>query len=195
MKQISNSLIEKVIYIALVASLTVVSSCTRSTYDKNKAAFEDDRSKFEAMLPQWSKFVEAKKDGFKEVPVQSLSGKIVLLRRDIDFMTKPDEVASLHPRNADFYSADFLASKPEEVGTVVFIHKLTDQSKLYEKNKVYSHDKYQVFLVDAKSGEIRGTKELKVDEKFDPPNLLKNTTVLEPAEKLREFIRSLPFGK
>lgn len=183
------------VYVTLLAMLAFASACTKSTYDKNKSAFEGDPGKFEAMLPQWSKFVEARKDGFKEIPVQALSGKIVLLRRDVDFMTKPDEVASLHPRNADFYSADFLASKPEEVGTVVFIHKLTDQSKLYEKNKVYSHDKYQVFVVDARSGEIRGAKELKVDEKFDPPTLLKNTTVIEPVEKLREFIRSLPFGK
>jgi hypothetical protein len=65
---------------------------------------------------------------------------------------------------------------------------------MYEKNKVYSHNKYQVFVVDAKSGEIKGAKELKVDEKFNPPNLIKDTTVVAPDEKLKEFIRSLPVG-
>jgi hypothetical protein len=180
-----------------VAALVVFAfafACTKSTYEKNKAAFENDRAKFEAMLPHWSKLVPVKKDEFKELPVQPIAGKIVLLGRTVDSMTKTDEAASLHPRNADFYSQDFLASKPEEVGTVVFIHQLTDQSKMYEKNKVYSHDKYQVFVVDAKSGEIKGAKELKVDEKFNPPNLIKDTTVIAPDEKLKEFIRSLPAG-
>lgn len=182
------------ICVAVFVALMFASACTKSTYEKNKAAFEDDRSKYQAMLPQWSKLLAAKNDGFKEVPVQPISGKIVLLGRTVDSMTKPDEVASLHPRNADFYSQELLASKPEEVGTVVFIHQLTDQSKMYEKNKVYSHDKYQVFVVDAKSGEIKGAKELKVDEKFNPPNLIKDTTVVAPDEKLKEFIRTLPVG-
>ncbi|MDM7924135.1 MAG: hypothetical protein QUS14_17750 [Pyrinomonadaceae bacterium] len=196
MKNISESYrLIKICIVASIVAAAFASACSRSEYQQTKDAFEENRSKFEAMLPQWSKLVEAKKEGFKEIPVQPLSGKMVLLGRTIDSMTKTDASASLHPRNADFYSSGFLASKPDEVATVIFIHQLADQFKLYEKNKVYSHDKYQVYLVDAKSGELKGSRELKVDEKFDPPNILKDTTTIAPDEKLKEFIRTLPFGK
>ena len=103
-----------------------------------------------------------------------------------------DAPAELYFKNqlSDLHTAGLIASAPEEVGTIVFVHTFSDQAKLYEGLRVYASHKFHVFVVDAATGQIKGATELKVD-KFDPPNSIKSTVTLYPYDKLDKFIESL----
>jgi hypothetical protein len=161
--------------------------------EKSLQAYRRNVPKFEALLPQWSKFVsDAEEKNFQEKPIGPVKGKIIFLGRVFDTARDKDAPAELYFKNqlSDLHDAGLIASSPEEVGTIVFVHTLSDQSKLYERLRVYASHKFHVFVVDAATGEIKGATELKVD-KFAPPSSIKSTVSLYPYEKLDKFIESL----
>lgn len=156
-------------------------------------AYKQNVPKFQAMLPQWSKLVgDAEEKNFQERPVSPFKGKVIFLGRVFDTARDEGAPAELYYKNqlSDMHNAGLVASSPEEVGTLVFVHTLRDQAKLYERNRVYASHKFHVFVVDPATGEIKGATELKVD-KFDPPGTIKDTVTLYPYEKLDKLIESL----
>jgi hypothetical protein len=156
-------------------------------------AYKQNVPKFQARLPQWSKFVsDADEKNFQERPLGPFQGKVIFLGREFDSARDKDAPAELYFKNqlSDLHDAGLIASSPEEVGTIVFVHTLTDQFKLYEKNSVYASHKFHVYTVDAATGQIKGSTELKVD-KFDPPSSIKSSVLLYPHEKLDKLIESL----
>ena len=145
------------------------------------------------MLPQWSKSVSDEDEkNVQERPVGPFKGKVIFLSREFYFGRDKDAPAELYFKNqlSDLHNAGLIASSPEEVGTLVFLHILNDQSKMYEKMGVYASHKFHVYTVDAATGKITDSTELKVD-KFDPPSSIKSSVSLYPDEKLTKLIESL----
>ena len=161
-------------------------------------AYEENAPKFKALLPQWSKLVGAAEEkNFQERPIAPLKGKVLFLGREYTSTLPKVDPVELHfkNRNDDLHEARLIASSPEEVSALVFVHTLLDQVKLYEGGATYSSHKFHIFVVDAASGEVMGSTELKVD-KFDPPSSVKGTGVtLYPYEQLDKFIESLASRK
>jgi hypothetical protein len=157
-------------------------------------AYEENTPKFKALLPQWSKLVGAAEEkNFQERPVAPVKGKVLFVGREYSTVLPKVDPVELHFKNksSDLHKAGLIASSPEEVSALVFVHTLLDQVKLYEGGATYSSRKFRVYVVDPASGEIRGSTELKVD-KFDPPSSVKGTGVsLYPYEQLDKFIESL----
>lgn len=161
--------------------------------EKSLQAYKQNVPKLQAMLPQWSKSVsDADEKNFQERPIGPFKGKVIFLSREFYFGRDKDAPAELYYKNelSKLHDAGLIASSPEDVATLVFVHILTDQSKLYEKNGVYMSHKFHVYTVDAATGRIQGSTELKVD-KFDPPGSIKSSVLLYPTEKLDKLIESL----
>ena len=165
-----------------------------SPWERSLKAYEENTPKFKALLPQWSKLVGAAQEkNFQEKPVAPLKGKVIFVGREYDSTLPKVDPVELHfkNKNDDLHKAGLIASSPEEVSALVFVHTLLDQVKLYEGGATYSSRKFHVFMVDPATGEIKGATELKVD-KFDPPSSVKGTGIrLYPYEQLDKFIESL----
>ena len=93
-------------------------------------------------------------------------------------------------KNSDLHSRGLIANSPDEVGTIIFVETMLDQSKQYQDLNSYSSFKFRIFIVDAASKQIVARKELKVD-KFNPPSSIKGLTKIYPYDKLDAFIASL----
>jgi hypothetical protein len=162
------------------------------------AAYEENVPKFKALLPQWSKLVGAAEEkNFQERPVAPVKGKVLFVGREYTSTLPKVDPVELHFKNGneDLHKAGLIASSPEEVSALIFVHTMLDQTKLYEGGATYSSRKFHIFVVDPASGEVRGSTELKVD-KFDPPSSVKGTgVILYPYEKLDKFIESLASRK
>jgi len=190
-------------YLAVrVAALAVLSLLGSACQDSSPGAaslraYKQNVPKFEEMLPRWSNWVgEAAEKNFKDGPVGPVKGKVIFVGREYSpvtvELTKKLDPVTLHFKNenSDLHKAGLIASSPQEVGTVIFVHTLIDQYKEYAGQKAYISHKFHVYVVDAATGEFKDTRELKVD-KFDPPGSIKGTTILDPYDKLDQFIASL----
>ena len=161
--------------------------------EKSWQTYKQNVPKFQALLPQWSKSVsDAEEKNFQEKPLGPFKGKVIFLGREFDSARDKDAPAELYFKNqlSDLHDAGLIASSPEEVGTLVFVNTLPDQSKMYEKMGVYASHKFHVYTVDPATGQIKGSTVLKVD-KFDPPNSIKSSVLLYPHEKLTKLIESM----
>ncbi len=166
--------------------------------ERSLKAYKENVPKFEALLPQWSKLVGAAEEkNFQERPIAPVKGKVLFVGREYNSIRTKVDPVNLHFKNenSDLHKAGLIASSPEEVGALVFIHSVNDQTKLYEGGATYTAYKFRVYVVDPASGEIRGSTELKVDE-FKPPSSVKGTGVtLYPYDKLDKFAESLASRK
>ncbi|HEX6625027.1 MAG TPA: hypothetical protein VF064_15055, partial [Pyrinomonadaceae bacterium] len=127
-------------------------------------AYEANEPKFKALLPQWSKLVGAAEEkNFQEKPIAPLKGKVIFVGREYASTLPKVDPVELHfkNKNDDLHKAGLIASSPEEVSALIFVHTLLDQAKLYEGGAVYSSRKFHIFVVDPATGEVRGSTELK----------------------------------
>ena len=166
--------------------------------EQSLKAYEENEPKFKALLPQWSKLVGAAEEkNFQERPVAPVKGKVLFVGREYASTLPKVDPVELHfkNKNDDLHKAGLIASSPEEVSALVFVHTLLDQVKMYEGGATYSSKKFHIFVVDPTTGEIKGVTELKVD-KFDPPSSVKGTgVILYPYEQLDKYIESLASRK
>ena len=194
--------------VSLAAALAVLALLSGACRDSSPGAvslraYKENVPKFQALLPQWSRWVgEADEKGFQDGAVGPVKGKVVFVGREytplLVEMKKRVDPVTLHFKNdsSDLHQAGLIAGAPEEVGTVVFIHTLLDQSKQYEGLASYSTHKFHVFLVDAATGKVVGRREIRRPEKFDPPATVKGSgPSLYPYEQLDQFVASLSPGK
>ena len=194
----SNPYLAVTVSTALVALTMLGSACQDSSPGATSLRdYKQNVPQFEKMLAQWSNWVgEETEKNFKAGPAGSIKGKVIFVGRDYSpvrvELTKKLDPVTLYFKNedSDLHKAGLIAGSPKEVGTVIFVHNSIDQSKEYTGQKVYNSHKFHVYLVDAATGVITGSCELKVD-KFDPPSSIKGSTSLYPYNKLDQFIASL----
>ena len=194
----SNSYLAVRVRTAVAVLTLLASACQDSSPGAaSLREYKQNVPKFEEMLPRWSNWVgEATEKNFKDGPAGLVKGKVIFVGREysqvsVELTKKLDPVRLYFKNeNSDLHKAGLIAGSPQEVGTVIFVHTLIDQYKEYAGQKAYISHKFHVYVVDAATGEIKGTRELKVD-KFDPPSSIKGSTILDPYNKLDQFIASL----
>ena len=160
--------------------------------------YKKNKEKFEAHLPQWSRFVGlAEETKFQEKPIGVIKGKAIFVERDVLPSLQNLAVVELHFKNenSELHERGLIANSPEEVGTIVFVHTMLDRNQQFAGQAAYTNYKFHLFVVDLATGNLICTTELKVD-KWDPPSSVEGTGISNyPYEKLDKFIESLTARK
>jgi len=158
-------------------------------------AYKQNIPEFQTMLPQWSKLIQAESqrpflkdpEGYLEGYVK---GKIIILS------LSDDNSCTLADQNVNWrlHESHLIASSPEEVGTVVFIHSFRDRSALYQTKPGYAEEGqaiytlmyYKVYIADTTSGEIVGRAEL--HSTWVPPPTIQGSETEEPVAELADYV-------
>jgi hypothetical protein len=154
-------------------------------------SYKQNIPKFQAMLPRWSKLIQSESETLPQEELAGyLKGKIIILR------LSDDNSCTLADQNVNWrlHESGLIASSPEEVGTIVFIHAFLDRSALYqarphypeEGQATYSLMYYKVYIVDKLSGEIVGRLELHLTGL--PPSTIKESETHEPVAQFADYL-------
>jgi hypothetical protein len=154
--------------------------------------YEQNIPKFKEYLPKWSKFIsDSARSNFRAQEEVSVKGKLIFVKRDYDYYKKNKSVSTdLWSPNEllSWHNAGLIATTPEEVGTIIHIEEMMDQSVKSSSNQVYCSFKYRIFMIDALTGKIRSRHELKVD-KLNQPDSISDYTEFRPNMDL--FLESI----